>query len=93
MQTGFTTAIPYIGKIRPDPEDFDAVRETIERLAALTNSSFPDSPLEGEGFEPSVPRQQDLRKHRDRPGSRHGRANRRENGETAGLAPLRDQRR
>jgi hypothetical protein len=28
-----------------------------------------DSPLEGEGFEPSVPRQQDLRKHRDRPRS------------------------
>jgi len=30
-----------------------------------------DSPLEGAGFEPSVPRQQDLCKHRDRRGSRH----------------------
>jgi hypothetical protein len=30
-----------------------------------------DSPLEGARFEPSVPRQQDLYKHRDRRGSRH----------------------
>jgi hypothetical protein len=53
-----------------------------------------DSPLEGGGFEPSVPRQKDLCKHRDRWRSRAaGGADRRENGENADLAPLGDQRR
>jgi hypothetical protein len=33
-----------------------------------------DSPLEGDGFEPSVPRQKDVCKHRDRRRSRAARA-------------------
>jgi hypothetical protein len=45
-----------------------------------------DSPLEGDGFEPSVPRQKDLCK-RSPPIASTGGADRRENGENADLAP------
>ena len=70
----------------------DEGRGDAHRLEEVRFAS--NSLLEGEGFEPSVPRGQDLCKHRDRRRSRApGGADRRENGENADLAPSGDQRR
>ena len=60
----------------------DAVGRQRRSALSLDAKFAPDSPLEGDGFEPSVPRQKDLCKHpRLPPIASTGGADRRENGE------------
>src|SRR5580693_909574 len=62
-----------------------ALSSTKAKRTSLLVRFASDSPLEGDGFEPSVPRQKDLCK-RSPPIASTG-ADRRENGENADLAP------